>query len=231
MFEMFSASHLAALAVMLAAMTAVVVNRRKLRERQAGRRFRTILAAVLIACETTLQLSYVLDNDWGISSLPFQLCSMTLLIAAVMLLHASKPLYPVIVFLGVLGAMQAMITPNLSEPFPEFRYFHFFIAHIGIMMAALYCITVERYRPTLRDTILALIWLHVLAIPAAITNVLTGSTNFMFLARKPASASLLDALAPWPWYLLQLELVAVVLCFMMYGIIHLVHWTYRRQSK
>lgn len=230
MFEMFSISHFAALAAMLAAITAVAAGRRKLREEKAGRFFRVGLAAVLIACEASLQLSYVLEDGWGASSLPFQLCSMTLLLSAVMLLFAGKRLYPVVTFLGVLGALQAMITPNLTEPFPEFRYFHFFVAHIGIMMAASYLVAVERYRPTLKSAFGALLWLNALAVPAAITNMVTGTTNFMFLARKPATNSLLDALAPWPWYLLQLELVAAAMCLALYGMIHFVHRTHRRQS-
>jgi hypothetical integral membrane protein (TIGR02206 family) len=231
MFEMFSISHIAALAVMLAAMTAVAAGRGKLREAKAGRVFRIGLALVLIGCEASLQLSYALDDDWGVRSLPFQLCSITLLLSAVMLLFAGKRLYPVVTFLGVLGALQAMITPNLAEPFPEFRYFHFFVAHIGIMMAATYLVAVRRYRPTLKSVWAALLWLHALAVPAAIANLASGTTNFMFLARKPATASLLDALAPWPWYLLQLELVAAVMCLLLYGFIHFVHWTHGRQSR
>ncbi len=44
----------------------------------------------------------------------------------------------------------------------------------------------------------------------------------MFLARKPSTPSLLDLLAPWPWYLLQLELVALALCFLMLGVVRLI---------
>lgn len=231
MFEMFSISHIAALAAMLSAMAAIAVWRGKLREEKAGRAFRIGLALVLIACEASLQVSYIVQGEWGVSSLPFQLCSITLLLSAVMLLFDSKPLYPVVAFLGVLGALQAMITPNLAEPFPEFRYFHFFIAHIGILMAAAYLVAVHRYRPTLKSAFGALLWLHVLAMPAAIANIASGTTNFMFLARKPATASLLDALAPWPWYLLQLELVAAAMCLLLYGFIHFVHWTHGRRSR
>lgn len=231
MFEMFTVSHFAALAVLMIAMAAVALWRRKLREEKAGRAFRIGLALMLLASEASLQASYILQDEWRVSSLPFQLCSITLLLSAVLLLFDSKPLYPVVAFLGVLGALQAMITPNLAEPFPEFRYFHFFAAHIGIMMAAAYLVAVRRYRPTLKSAFGALLWLHVLAIPATIANIATGTTNFMFLARKPATASLLDALAPWPWYLLQLEFVAVAMCLLLYGFITFVHWTHGRQSR
>jgi hypothetical integral membrane protein (TIGR02206 family) len=231
LFEMFSGSHLAALTVTVAVLAAIAAGRTKLREEKAGRAMRVGLALLLLACEVSFQLSYVLEDNWSAGSLPFQLCSLMVLLSAAMLLSNAKRLYPVVVFLGVAGALQALITPNLDAPFPEFRYFHFFAAHIGIMAAAMYLIAVERYRPTLRATFGALLWLHVLAIPAAITNIATGTTNFMFLARKPGTASLLDALAPWPWYLLQLELIAAAMCLMMYGIIHFVHWTLRGKTR
>lgn len=230
MFQMFSVSHIAALAATVIVLSAIAAGRRKLREQRAGRRFRIGLAAVLIACEASLQLSYVLEDSWGAGSLPFQLCSLMVLLSAALLLFDIKRMSTVVVFLGVLGALQALITPNLDQPFPSFRFFHFFIAHIGIMAAAVYLLAVERFRPTLKSVAGALLWLHVLAIPAAIANMATGTTNFMFLARKPATASLLDALAPWPWYLLQLELVAAAMCLLMYGLIQFIYWTRRRSS-
>ncbi|MCR2803729.1 YwaF family protein [Paenibacillus soyae] len=223
MFEMFALPHLAALAAALAAFAAIVLYRKGLREERTNRRFRIGMALLLVLCEAALQLSYFIDGEWSAGSLPFQLCSLTLLLSAAALAFRWKRLYTIVFFLGTLGALQAMITPNLTQPFPHFRYFHFFIAHIGIIATAVYLLAVERYRPTLRSAFGALAWLHVLAIPAAIVNIATGTTNFMFLARKPETASLLDALAPWPWYLLQLELVAAALCLTLLGVAKLAY--------
>ncbi|WP_162848358.1 TIGR02206 family membrane protein [Paenibacillus nanensis] len=224
MFEMFSAQHAAALVVAVVAFAAIAIGRQGLRGDKANRRFRLGMALLLVVCEISLQLSYVMEDSWNAGSLPFQLCSLTLLISAAALAFRVKQLYAIVFFLGTLGALQAMVTPNLDEPFPHFRYFHFFIAHIGIIASAVYLITVERYRPTIRSVFAALLWLHALAVPAAVVNIVTGTTNFMFLARKPSTASLLDVLAPWPWYLLQLELVAFGLCLLLLGVSKLAFW-------
>lgn len=228
MFEMFSAAHMAALAAAAIVFAAIVIGRKGLRGEKAGRRFRIVMAVLLAVCEISLQLSYFIEDSWSVGSLPFQLCSLTLLISAATLAFRVKQLYAIVFFLGTLGAMQAMVTPNLDQPFPHFRYFHFFIAHIGIIATAVYLITVERYRPTIRSVFAALLWLHALAVPAAIVNIVTGTTNFMFLARKPETASLLDMLAPWPWYLIQLEAIALGLCMLLLGVSKLAFWINRR---
>jgi len=45
-------------------------------------------------------------------------------------------------------------------------------------------------------------------------NMLLGS-NYMYLAHKPATASAIDFLGPWPLYLLWLELIALALFLLM----------------
>ena len=225
MFVLFSFAHIAALAAGAALVAAILIGRRRLRAGRANRAARIALAALLIGCEAGLHAWYALTDNWGVHSLPFQLCSMTVwLSAAVMLLgERGRGLHDIVFFLGLLGALQAMLTPNLDYTFPHFRYYHFFLAHIGIIAVSVFLIAVDRYRPTIRSAGRALLWLHALAVPGAVANWLTGS-NFMFLARKPGTASLLDLLAPWPWYLLQLEVIAALLCLLLLGFVRLAEW-------
>jgi hypothetical integral membrane protein (TIGR02206 family) len=48
-----------------------------------------------------------------------------------------------------------------------------------------------------------------------LVNWLIGS-NYMFIAHPPETASLIDVLGPWPWYLLSLEGIAVVVFLLLY---------------
>jgi hypothetical integral membrane protein (TIGR02206 family) len=45
---------------------------------------------------------------------------------------------------------------------------------------------------------------------AAASNALTGG-NYMFLAERPETASLLDYLGSWPWYILGAALLALAM--------------------
>ncbi|PRX60579.1 putative integral membrane protein (TIGR02206 family) [Cohnella sp. SGD-V74] len=220
-FAPFSAAHALGMAMAAAIVVGIVLFRRRFRTPRANRGARYALVAILVVCELSLQAWYGITDNWGLHSLPLQLCSVMMWLSAIALLTRSRRLYEVTFFLGIIGAMQALLTPNLDAGYPEFRYFHFFIAHGAIIGASLFLTAIEGYRPTTASVFRALGWLHVIAVPAAVANALTGA-NFMFLARKPSTASLLDLLAPWPWYLLQLELVALALCFLMLGIVRLI---------
>jgi len=48
-----------------------------------------------------------------------------------------------------------------------------------------------------------------------ILNQVLGS-NYLFIAHKPETASLMDMLGPWPWYILSLEVIALAMCLLLY---------------
>ncbi|WP_164472715.1 TIGR02206 family membrane protein [Cohnella candidum] len=230
-FEPFSPAHWAAIAFTAAFAAAILGFRRRLAGKSADRAVRWGLAGVLAASEVSLYAWYTVTDNWGLYALPFQLCTMTLWLSVAALLTRNARLSEVSFFLGILGALQAVLTPNLDETFPNFRYFHFFVAHAAIIGSGVYLAAVQGYRPTWRSALRAWGWLNVLAVPAAVANAAAGE-NFMFLARKPDTASMLDLLAPWPWYILQLEIIAAGLCLLLAGIVKLTvnRFTIRKET-
>jgi hypothetical integral membrane protein (TIGR02206 family) len=48
------------------------------------------------------------------------------------------------------------------------------------------------------------------AVLAGLGDLLTGG-NYMFLREKPETASLLDLMGPWPWYILTGAAVAIAM--------------------
>ncbi|MBB6671433.1 YwaF family protein [Cohnella nanjingensis] len=215
-FEAYSLAHLAALAAVAASIAAIIGFRGRLRTPKVKRTARAAFVAAVVVCEGAMLVRRAWTNDWGFEALPFELCSLMIWLSAAAVWTGNKRLYELTFFLGILGAAQALLTPDLNVGFPDFLYFHFFFGHLVIVAANVYMTAAEGYRPTRGSIWRAWIGLHALAIPAAIADRLWG-TNFMFLARKPPGASLLDLLGPWPWYLLQLEVVAVALMLLLYG--------------
>lgn len=215
-FTLFSPQHLWGLAAAAAAAAGFTAFRSALRRPRANRVARYTLAGALAASEAALYAWYTVTEAWGWYALPFQLCTMMLWLSVFALLTRSRTAYEAAFFLGILGAMQALLTPYLTIGFPDFRYFHFFLAHIAIISAGVFLTAVDGMRPTAASVFRSMLWLNLLAIPAFIANRLTGE-NFMFLAHKPSTGSLLDVLSPWPWYILELEAVALALCFALFA--------------
>jgi len=74
---------------------------------------------------------------------------------------------------------------------------------------------VESYRPTLQSIKRTFIRGNIYAIFVGLVNALLGS-NYLFIAHKPATASLLDVLPPCPLYLPILEAIALVVIGLLY---------------
>ncbi|MBW7458250.1 TIGR02206 family membrane protein [Paenibacillus sepulcri] len=215
-FTAYSPPHLFALLIFGLAVILLYLFRGWLQKGSRNRNGRYFLAAVLVICEASLNIWYTAESVYQVkSSLPLELCSITLYLCILMLLTRSRMLFQIAYFTGIGGAIQALLTPALDYGYPHFRFIEFFTAHIAIILAVLYMVWVERFRPTLKSIGLTMIVLNALLVVVLFVNAATGG-NYMFLSRKPDSASLLDFLGPYPWYLLSLEGVALVLFLILY---------------
>lgn len=215
-FTAYSAAHIVALVFFLLIVAALFAARHWLRQERRSRVARFALAAVLILCDLSLHAWYISENVYDVKhTLPLELCSISLYMCVAMLLMRSRAVFQIVYFTGIGGALQALLTPVLYYDFPHFRFMEFFIAHIFIIAAVLYMVWVEGFRPTLKSVGITMIFLNVLLAIIYPINVITGG-NYMFVSRKPDTASLLDFLGPHPWYLLQLEAVALVMCLILY---------------
>lgn len=172
----------------------------------------------LLLPEIYLQLWYVLNGIWDrTTSLPLELCSLTMFLSAIMLITDSRKLYPLVYFAGIGGALQAVFTPSLDFPFPHIRFFQFFITHIAIIIAPLYMTWIRGFRPNWKSIGWTMLFLNAAALVVGLINFALGS-NYMFLMGKPSTPSLLDLLGPHPFYILVEELIALALFIVMFAL-------------
>lgn len=216
-FIMFSPSHWAALSIITLSCLLLYGLRFEIRTDSRLRQgVRLLLIIVLVFSETGLQLWYVTQNIWkSSSSLPFELCGITLLLSIVMLITRSRKMYSFLYFAGIGGAFIALLTPNLVYPFPHFRFLLFFTAHGAIILASLYMTWIEGFRPSWKSLFFTMLCLNIVAACIWIANYILGS-NYMFLSRKPSTYSVLDYFGPYPFYLLVEELFAFTVFLLMY---------------
>jgi hypothetical integral membrane protein (TIGR02206 family) len=214
---MFSTPHLIALSIVAVCCLLLYWARFALRIHSGLRQFiRLLLAILLIASEGGLHVWYLSNGIWSrSSSLPLELCGISLLLSVIMLLTRSKRLYAFLYFAGTGGAFIALLTPNLVYPFPHFRFLLFFIAHGSIILASLYMTWIEGCKPTWRSLFFTMLCLNVVAACVYAADALLDS-NYMFLAHKPDTFSVLDYFGPYPYYLLVEEVFAFVIFLLMF---------------
>lgn len=226
-FTLFSFSHIAMLMIALLCIAALYY----LKHNSKIAHIKRLILLSLIGSEVTLTMWYLLNGVWNVAyTLPLQLCSISLYLSVVMLLNEKYALFEITFFLGIGGAVQALITPELYYDFPHYRYFHFFIAHISIILASHYMVFVKRYKPTLKSVWKTMLYLNLIAIFVFFVNKATGG-NYMFLSRKPSNPSMIDYLGDYPWYLLSLELVAAIMFLTLYTIFSIHFYIIEKRLK
>jgi hypothetical integral membrane protein (TIGR02206 family) len=148
------------------------------------------------------------------NGLPLNLCDWACIALIVALLTRAQFAYELGYFWGLGGTLQGLITPDLDYDFPDPQFLFFFGEHGGIIAALLYLALGTGLRP--RPSSLPLVAVATLfyAAIAGIADWWLG-TNYGFLRAKPAGASLLSFMAPWPWYIPEL-MAAGILSLMVY---------------
>lgn len=220
-FVLFSPSHIAALlAILLVNLSFIFVRRSNSTWLRQGIRY--TLAALLIINESLWHIWNLVTGQWTIQTmLPLHLCSVFVFLCAIMLVSRSYRIYEFAYLLGIAGAIQAILTPDLGiYDFPHFRYFQVFVSHGAIVTAALYMSIVEGYRPTRKSLGRVFIGSNIYMLFVGMVNAVIGS-NYLYIAHKPETASLMDMLGPWPWYILALEglgLISLLILYLPFGL-------------
>jgi hypothetical integral membrane protein (TIGR02206 family) len=219
-FVLFSTTHLWALAaIVLLILYVVFLSRRPdgLFRRKASVSFRYMAAFLLVVNELSWHVWNAVTGQWTIQTmLPLHLCSALVWLCAYMLVTKNYRIYEFAYVIGIAGALQAILTPDLGiYDFPHYRYFQVFLSHGLIVTSAIYMTLVEGFRPTWNSLKRVFLWGNVYLLAVGLLNWLIGS-NYLFVAHKPETASLLDMLGPWPFYLIPMEVLALVLAVLLY---------------
>jgi hypothetical integral membrane protein (TIGR02206 family) len=216
-FTLFSIEHLFAIGVLLVIYIMLYLKSGRLEEPRFDRLARYFLATALILQEISLNVWRMYEGVWSVAdSLPLHLCGIMVLTCPIMLVTKSYKIYEIAYFLGLGGASQAVLTPDIGVyGFPHYRFYQFFVSHGLIILSILYMTFVCKYRPNFRSFLKSFAFLNMMLPIVGILNYITGG-NYFFIARKPETASIIDFLGPWPWYILALEAIGFILLLIPY---------------
>lgn len=229
-FHLWSPSHLATLFLVAVGCAGLIIFRRRFSPR-ARRAWRYGMAAVLVVNEVAGHFWYWAVGVWHVNfMLPLHLCSLFVWLTAIELLSGSRRLFEFTYFLGIGGALQALITPDLTNfGFPHYRFFQAFFMHATIVLGNVFMAAVEGYRPTAKSLLRVAVGTNVYMVAILGVNKLLGS-NYLFVSGKPALPTMLDLMAPWPWYILEMEAVGAAVCLLLYLPFAVRDWRARRRG-
>jgi hypothetical integral membrane protein (TIGR02206 family) len=216
-FQLFGTAHLIALAIITLFCFSFLYFRKIWGEREK-KIVRWVFAIAIVVNETALHIWSAYWGIWNIQTmLPLHACSVIIWLSAYMLITKNYTIYELVYFVGLGGAMQAVLTPTdaAAYNFPHFRIMQTFIAHGLLINIAVYMTVIEGFRPTLQSFKRVFIWLNLYMVVIFFVNLAIGS-NYLFVAHKPDFPTILDLLSPWPWYILELEAVGFTIFFILY---------------
>ena len=215
-FVLFGPAHLSALALTLLVPLALAGIARVVDDAPLARAISLAFAALLVGT-WILWLWMIFSRGWASAQtlLPMHLCDWATIAAIVTSIRPNQKSYELAYFWALAGTLQAMITPDLAYDFPDLRFVVFFAFHGGVIASVLYLTFALRLRPLPASIPRVVAWSFVYLAAAGAVDWLL-KVNFGYLRAKPAQASLLDALAPWPWYIAELAVLGIVSVLIWY---------------
>jgi hypothetical integral membrane protein (TIGR02206 family) len=198
--KLFGPLHLTILGVIAVTAAALVWLRRRGIIRLEPMRW---ILGVALASNELVWWAYRYSREGiHVANLPLQLCDAGVWLSVLACLTVIPAIVEFAYFAGLAGATMALLTPNLISPWPTYPAIYFFAAHGGVVicMVALVFGGGGKFRRGAMWRSFGLLIAY--AALVGLVDWASGS-NFMFLLRKPGSASALDEMGPWPWYLLS----------------------------
>lgn len=215
-FKLFGGPHLVALGLILAFNVALIgVGEQFPLPWRTPARFG--LAALLVVQEISMHAWRIATGTWTYREhLPLHLCTLAVWLGAILLVTQSYPIYEFVYLLGLPGALQALLTPDAGPyGFPHYRFFQVLLSHGAIVVAGVYMTAVEGFRPVPASLLRVLLFGNLYMLAVYMINRALGS-NYLFINHKPETASILDVLPAWPWYIPYIEGMGAMTLLLLY---------------
>ena len=173
----------------------------------------------LLVVTITSHYGNIESNQWSLKEhLPLHLCSINSLICiSILFLPKIKSLYEFNFYGGVLGGTVAILTPQINDyDGSNLEYLIYYLSHGLIILIPLYLFYYLNYELRKLSWLRTLFFLNILMIILIPLNKYLQS-NYMYVNEPPKVDNPL-IIGDWPIYLINLELIIVLLFSITYFI-------------
>lgn len=141
------------------------------------------------------------------TALPLQFCNLANLIGALAVARRIRAMQSLLYFWSFALCIWAFLTPSLDVGPAHVWFWIFWLYHLFILIAVLFTLAVDKFRPTWKDFLTALGLTFGYMVLLAILNAITG-WNYGFVgAGTPIQPSPVDVLGPYPLRLVWMALI------------------------
>ena len=227
-FVMFSNSHLVTLLIIISIaflLPAIIKNKR--------REDKLLIAKVLGCAAICLELvkpfiwHYSMDFPWA-RLIPIHMCNLSTIFIGIFLLTDKRIFFEVSFFWGIGGGINALLTPDVPDAFPDPQYILFFFGHGFLIVAIAFACISLRNRPTLTSVRNGIVFsLATLPVIYIINKIVGPPANYWYLGVKPVGESLLDLFPDPPMHIPVLITLGVILFYLIYS----PYWIYDHLKK
>ena len=208
---LFGPDHAGALVLTTLVAAGLVLLVRRNPEGPAATSVRFGLATLLLAATAATLLGWARQGrlQW-MDLLPLHLCDLLIFVAVYALLTRQPLAAELLYFWAGAGTALAMLGPDVHSGFPDPAFLSFFALHGLVVAAAAVLVFGFRLRPRAGAPWRVLLLTNAYAVVVGLVD-LALDANYLFLCEKPAAATLLDWLGPWPVYLAAADGLAALL--------------------
>ena len=147
-------------------------------------------------------------------SLPLHLCGIAAIISFILLFRFNQFLYEFLILLGIPGAIQSLLTPELTLGYDKVLLVEYFVSHGGIILSGLFLTFVLGHAPRFKSWIRIVVASQVLLVSIHLFNIFLDS-NYMYTRIKPVVDNIL-IIGEHPFYYIGFEIFGFLNIILFY---------------
>ena len=212
-FDLFGNDHILSIILIIIFYVLFLCFNEKIGIKNKSKIFPIVLSFIILSLDISEDIIRYITGYYSIEKdLPLQLCAIGIYVAVVALLKKNQIAFELIFYWGLVGASQAILTPD-SDLF-ELKIFFIYSQtyHSALIFAVLWLVIKCNMRMQIEYIPRVVLITNLVVVVVSVINYLLDS-NYMFLRVKPNSVSPF-LIGDWPVYIIMVQFFSIVIVFL-----------------
>ena len=212
-FDLFGNDHILSIILIIIFYVLFLCFNEKIGIKNKSEIFPIVLSFIILSLDISEDIIRYITGYYSIEKdLPLQLCAIGIYVAVVALLKKNQIAFELIFYWGLVGASQAILTPD-SDLFELKIFFIYSQAyHSALIFAVLWLVIKCNMRMQIEYIPRVVLITNLVVVVVSVINYLLDS-NYMFLRVKPNSVSPF-LIGAWPVYIIMVQFFSIVIVFL-----------------